>query len=43
MECAGMDVFTMASSVGWDVYPIGGSTSPADVPCASSFGLVLIH
>lgn len=43
MECAGMDVFTMASSVGWDVYPIGGSASPSDIPCAASYGLVLIH
>lgn len=42
MECAGMDVFTMASRVGWDVYPIGGSAAPADVPCAASYGLVLI-
>jgi hypothetical protein len=33
----------MASSVGWDVYPIGGSASPSDIPCAASYGLVLIH
>jgi predicted metal-binding protein len=43
MECAGMDVFTMAARAGWDVYPIGGSARPAEVPCAASFGLVLIH
>lgn len=42
MECAGIDVFTMASRAGWDVYPIGGSVAPLDVPCAGSYGLVLI-
>lgn len=42
MECAGMDVFSMAANVGWDVYPIGGSVSPDDVPRASSYGLVLV-
>ncbi|HEY5959219.1 MAG TPA: DUF2284 domain-containing protein [Polyangiaceae bacterium] len=43
MECAGMDVFTMAARVGWDVYPIGGSARPSEIPCAASYGLVLIH
>jgi predicted metal-binding protein len=43
MECAGMDVFTMAAKAGWDVYPIGGSTRVSDVPCAASYGLVLIY
>ncbi len=43
MECAGMDVFTMASRVGWDVYPIGGTASPSEIPCAASYGLVLIY
>lgn len=42
MECAGMDVFTMASMAGWDVYPIGGSVKPAEVPRAASYGLVLV-
>jgi predicted metal-binding protein len=43
MEGAGMDVFTMAARVGWDVYPIGRSTTPADVPYGANYGLVLIH
>jgi predicted metal-binding protein len=42
MECAGMDVFTMATQAGWDVYPIGGSALPSEIPCAASYGLVLI-
>ena len=42
MEGVGMDVFTMATKVGWDVYPIGGTTQPSEVPHASRLGLVLI-
>jgi hypothetical protein len=42
MECAGMDVFTMAAKSGWDIYPIGASALPSDIPCAASYGLVLI-
>jgi predicted metal-binding protein len=43
MEGVGMNVFSMAASAGWDVYPIGRRTSPADVPFAGRYGLVLIH
>jgi len=43
MECAGMDVFTMATRVGWEVYPIGGTSAPREIPCAASYGLVLIY
>jgi predicted metal-binding protein len=43
MECAGMDVFAMAARAGWDVYPIGGSARASEIPCAASYGLVLIH
>lgn len=42
MEGVGMDVFAMAAKVGWDVYPIGGSTSPSEVPCGLRAALVLI-
>jgi len=42
MESVGMDVFTMATRAGWDVYPIGPSIRPDDVPVGSKFGLVLI-
>jgi len=42
MESVGMDVFTMATDAGWEVYPIGPSISPGDVPIGSKFGLVLI-
>jgi predicted metal-binding protein len=42
MESVGMDVFTMATRAGWEVYPIGAAISPDDVPIGSKFGLVLI-
>jgi len=40
MEGAGMDAFTMAAKVGWDIYPIGASISPSEVPCGLRLGLV---
>ena len=43
MEGVGMDVFILATKVGWDVYPIGASISPADVPCGGTYGLILIY
>jgi hypothetical protein len=43
MEGVGMDVYSMAASVGWDVYPIGVSLPPAEVPFGGMFGLILIH
>jgi predicted metal-binding protein len=43
MEAYGMNVFLMAANAGWDVYPIGGSLSPSDIPHGSRFGLVLVH
>ncbi|MFC1964250.1 DUF2284 domain-containing protein [Chloroflexota bacterium] len=42
MEGVGMDAFRMAARAGWDVYPIGGSTSPSEVPYGVRLGLVLI-
>lgn len=43
VEGVGMDVFTMAARAGWDMYPIGPSISPEDVPHGTKIGLVLIH
>ena len=42
MEAVGMDAFVMAARVGWDVYPLGYSSAPADVSCGLLLGLVLI-
>ena len=43
MESSGMDVFAMAAKVGWDIYPLGGSSRPGDAPRASLLGLVLVY
>ncbi len=43
MEGAGMDVFAMATRAGWNIYPIGENTLPADVPSAALYGLVLVY
>ena len=42
MEAMSLDVFKMVTDQGWDIYPIGRSTSPDDVPCINVVGLVLI-
>ena len=39
---AGMDALTMATKVGWAVYPIGAAVSPSEVPHGTKLGLVLI-
>ncbi len=43
MEAVGMDAFMMATKVGWDVYPIGVSISPTEIPHGTMLGLVLIY
>lgn len=43
MECAGMDVFMMATKMGWDIYPCGVNTKPEDLPHGTRLGLVLIY
>ncbi|MBT4933900.1 MAG: DUF2284 domain-containing protein [Rhodospirillaceae bacterium] len=43
MESMGMDVFIMAANAGWDIFPIGGSTAPEDVPVGHRLGLILIR
>ena len=43
MEGAGMDVYAMATKVGWDIYPLGTAAPPPDIPFGAMFGLVLIY
>lgn len=43
MEGSSMDVFRMVTEAGWEIYPIGGSCSPSDIPYATLVGLVLIQ
>jgi predicted metal-binding protein len=42
MEAVGMDVYTMTTRAGWDIYPIGQHTSPSEIPHGSYLGLILI-
>ncbi len=42
MEACGFDVFAIAERVGWKLVPIGHTTDPKAVPCASLIGLVLV-
>ena len=42
MEGVGMDAYTMATKVGWDIYPIGVATLPSEVPYGMRLALVLI-
>ena len=43
MEAVGMDVYTMATRAGWDIYPIGERTPPSDLPCGLFLGIVLVY
>ena len=42
-EGCGVDIFLMATRVGWDIYPCGVSTKEEDVPFGRRCGLVLIY
>jgi predicted metal-binding protein len=42
MESVGFNVFKMATRVGWDIYTIGATVSPEDVPHALLMGIVLV-
>jgi predicted metal-binding protein len=43
MHSAGMNAYSMASEVGWKIYPIGKKTEPSQIPHGLELGLVLIH
>ena len=43
MLTVGIDVYKLATSVGWDVYPIGSDCVPQDIPKGSLMGLVLVY
>lgn len=42
MEAVGIDAYKLATSIGWDTYPIGSSCNPQDIPKGSLMGLVLV-
>ena len=41
MEAVGMDVYLMATKVGWDIYPIG--MEPSDAPYGTLAGIIFIY
>jgi len=43
MEAVGIDVYGLATKVGWRIYPIYNGVDPELVPYASSVGIVFIH
>lgn len=43
MEAAGIDVFSLVTRIGWEVYPIYRTVNPCLVPSAVSVGIVFIH
>jgi predicted metal-binding protein len=43
MEGVGMNALAMAANCGWEIYPVGGSLSPADIPFVTRLGIVLIY
>jgi len=43
MEAVGIDAYKLATSLGWDVYPIGSDCNPQDIAKGSLMGLVLIY
>jgi len=42
MEATGVDVFRLAASLGWEIYPIGMSATADMFPHGSRYGMVLI-
>ncbi len=42
MEAVGMDAYTMATGVGWEIYPMGKATSPSEIPYGLRLGLILM-
>lgn len=44
MEGVGIDVFSLVTMVGWDIYPVASRyTNPKSIKCAISVGLVFIY
>lgn len=42
MEAVGIDVYKLATKIGWDIYPIGSDAKPEDIPKGSLTGIVLV-
>jgi predicted metal-binding protein len=42
MEAVGIDAYKLATTVGWEIFPIGSSCEPEDIPKGTLMGLVLV-
>jgi predicted metal-binding protein len=42
MESVGINAFKMAVNMGWDIYPMGKTTCPNDVPHGNRLGLIML-
>lgn len=42
MEAVGIDVYKMAATAGWDIYPIGSGAKPDVVPKGTLAGIVIL-
>jgi predicted metal-binding protein len=42
MEAVGIDVYNLTASSGWDIYPIGSSAEPADMPKGTLAGIIIV-
>lgn len=42
MEAVGIDCFSLATALGWDIYPVGSSAAAADVPGGTLLGILFI-
>ncbi|MBW1849272.1 MAG: hypothetical protein JRJ27_19575, partial [Deltaproteobacteria bacterium] len=43
MEAVGIDVYKMVAICGWDIYPIGSSAKPDNVPKGTLAGIIIIQ
>ena len=43
MEAVGIDVYKMVATCGWDIYPIGSSASPDNIPKGTLAGIIIIQ
>jgi len=42
MEAVGIDVYKMVAEAGWDIYPIGSSAQPGDIPKGTLAGIIIV-
>jgi predicted metal-binding protein len=43
MEAVGIDVYKMAATLGWDIYPIGSNAKSEDIPKGTLAGIIIIQ